>query len=147
MVKLLDAHISQNMSISGGISIPVTATPALFGTLGLRTDGAGPNIRVQFTATVAISSVAAIAVPIRISIFRGTGPNAVLIYSATELPIALGAIGAVNRRIITVTGADYRPPNPGSLLVYQAFVSTEGGVAIAPTRTGPESFNAAAYSD
>jgi hypothetical protein len=146
MGQFLDAQISQNISTSDAAAIPVTATPALFGTLGLNTTGAGANLRVQFTATAAISSLALVAVPITISIFRGVGPGAVLVYSATELPIALGAVGALNRRIITVTGADYQPPNTG-FLVYQAFISTTGGLAVAPTRTGPESFNAAAYSD
>ncbi|PAE44080.1 hypothetical protein [Bacillus sp. 7884-1] len=146
MVNFLDARTSQNISTSNATGIPVTATPALFGTLGLNTTGAGPNLRVQFTATVSISSLATIAVPITITIFRGVGPDAVLVYRATELPIALGAVGALNRRIITVTGSDYQPPNPG-FLIYQAFVNTEGGVAVAPTRTGPESFNASAYSD
>jgi hypothetical protein len=146
MGEFLDAQISQNISTSAGAAIPIGATPALFGTLGLNTSGAGANLRIQFTATVAVSSLATIAVPITISIFRGVGPDAVLVYRATELPIALGAVGALNRRIITVTGADYQPPNPG-FLIYQAFVNTEGGVAVAPTRTGPESFNASAYSD
>jgi hypothetical protein len=146
MVNFLDARTSQNISTSNAIAIPVTATPALFGTLGLNTTGAGPNLRVQFTATVCISSLATIAVPITISIFRGVGPGAVLVYRATDQPIAAGAVGALNRRIITVTGSDYQPPNTG-LLIYQAFVNTEGGVAVAPTRTGPESFNASAYSD
>jgi hypothetical protein len=146
MGQFLDAQISQNISTSDAAAIPATATPALFGTLGLNTTGAGTNLRVQFTATAAISSLALVAVPITISIFRGVGPGAVLVYSATELPIALGAVGALNRRIITVTGADYQPPNPG-FLIYQAFINTSGGLAVAPTRTGPESFNAAAYSD
>jgi hypothetical protein len=146
MGKFLDAQISQNISTSDAAAIPVTATPALFGTLGLNTTGAGANLRVQFTATAAISSLALVAVPITISIFRGVGPGAVLVYSATELPIVLGVVGVLNRIIITVTGADYLPPNPG-FLIYQAFINTTGGVAVAPTRTGPESFNAAAYSD
>jgi hypothetical protein len=146
MGQLLDAQISQNINTSGGAAIPVGPTPALFGTLGLNTSGAGANLRIQFTATVAVSSVVTLAVPIRISIFRGVGPDAVLVYSAVEEPTVAGAVGVLNRRIITVTGADYTPPNPG-FLIYQAFISTEGIVAIAPTRTGPESFNAAAYSD
>lgn len=146
MTKFLDAQISQNARTSGAIADPLGPTPELFGTLGLNTAGAGPNLRIQFAATVAISSLATAAVPIRISIFRGVGPGRVLVYSAVEQPIAAGAVGALSRRVITVTGADYRPPNSG-FLIYQAFVSTEGPVEIAPTRTGPESFNAAAYSD
>jgi len=147
MVKLLDANISQNISYSGGISIPLTTTPQLFGSLGLSTEGAGANIRTQFTATVALSSLATVAVPITISIYRGVGPQRVLIYSATETAVAAGVLQVASRSIITVTGADYRPPSPESFLVYQAFISIPSGVALAPIRTGPESFNAAVYSD
>lgn len=146
MPKFLDARTSQNDSTSSATGPLVTTTPALFGSLGLSTAGAGPNLRVQFTATIGISSVASLGVPITISIFRGTGADAVLVYRATEQPIAAGAVGVLNRRIVTVTGSDYQPPNPG-FLIYQAFVNTEGGLAVAATRTGPESFNAAAYSD
>ncbi|MBY0090735.1 hypothetical protein H7S74_28555 [Priestia aryabhattai] len=147
MAKLLDANTSQNISFSDGISIPLTTTPQLFGTLGLSTVGAGENIRTQFTATVALSSLATVAVPVVISIYRGVGPQRVLIYSATETAVATGLLQVASRSIITVTGSDYRPPVPGSFLVYQAFISIPNGIALAPTRTGPESFNAAVYSD
>ncbi|MFE4143744.1 hypothetical protein ACFX4I_18185 [Peribacillus sp. YIM B13472] len=148
MGRFLDARISQNISKSGQIAIPLSSTPARFGTLGLVTSGAGPNLRVQFTATVAISSLAAVLVPVLIEIYRGQGPGRVLVYSATETAPAAGALLVASRHIITVTGADYLPPNPPTgLLAYEAFVSIPGGVPVAPTRTGPESFNAAAYSD
>ncbi|MGE7646512.1 hypothetical protein ACQKM1_01755 [Peribacillus frigoritolerans] len=146
MGTLIDARTSQNISMSGQIAIPISSTPARFGTLGLVTAGAGPNLRVQFTATVAISSLAAVLVPVLIEIYRGQGPGRVLVYSATETAPAAGALLVASRNIITVTGADYRPPNPG-FLAYEAFVSIPGGVPVAPTRTGPESLNAAAYSD
>lgn len=148
MVKLLDARTSQNISYSGGLSIPVSATPALFAEVGLITTGAGPSLRIQFTASVALSSLASVAVPVRIDIYRGrqSDPNRVLVYSAVETTDVAGVLGVASRKIFTVTGSDYVPPNPG-LLVYQAFISIPGGVPVAPTRTGPESFNAAAYSD
>ncbi|MGE6716974.1 hypothetical protein ACQKGD_06290 [Peribacillus frigoritolerans] len=146
MGTFLDSQISQNISYSGGIAIPLSPTPALFGTLGLNTAGAGPNLRVQFSATVAISSLVTVAVPITIEIYRGVGPGRVLVYSATETSPVIGALGVASRRIITVTGSDYRPPNPGNL-VYQAFISIPGGIVLVPTRTGPESLNSAAYSD
>lgn len=146
MGTFLDAQISQNISFSGQIAIPLSPTPALFGTLGLNTAGAGTNLRVQFSATFAISSLVTVAVPITIQVYRGVGPGRVLVYSATETSPVIGALGVASRRIITITGADYRPPNPGNL-VYQAFISIPGGIVLVPTRTGPESFNAAAYSD
>jgi hypothetical protein len=146
MGQFVDAQVSQNISYSGGIAIPVTSTPTLFGTLGLNLAGAGPNLRVQFTATAAISSLATVAVPIAIEIYRGVGPGRVLVYSAVETTPALGVLGVAARSIITLTGSDNNPPNTGSL-IYQAFISIPGGIAIAPTRTGPESFNAAVYSN
>lgn len=103
-------------------------------------------MRVQFTATAAISSLVTVAVPITIEIYRGIGANRVLVYSAIETSPVLGGLGVASRRILTVTGADYRPPTTGSL-IYQAFISIPGGIGIVPSRTGPESFNAAIYSD
>ncbi|MFP3122356.1 hypothetical protein OH784_06215 [Ectobacillus funiculus] len=148
MSTFLDARTSQNISYSDGLSIPLSSTPALFAELGLVTTGAGPNLRIQFTASVAVSSLASVAVPIRIDIYRGrlADPERVLVYSAIETTAVAGILGVASRKILTVTGSEYTPPNPG-LLVYQAFISIPGGVPIAPTRTGPESFNAAAYSD
>lgn len=146
MGTFLDAQISQNIGFSGAIAIPVSSTPALFATLGLNTSGAGPNLRVQFSATVALSSLAAVLVPVTIQIYRGVGPGRVLVYSAIETAPAAGALLVASRNIITVTGSDNVPPNPG-FLVYQAFISIPGGIPIAPIRTGPESMNAAAYSD
>lgn len=148
MSKFLDARTSQNISYSGGLSIPLSSTPALFAELGLNTAGAGPNLRIQFTASVAISSLANVAVPVRVDIYRGrlADPDRVLVYTAIETTGVAGVLGVASREIFTVTGSDYTPPNPG-LLIYQAFISIPGGAPIAPTRTGPESFNAAAYSD
>lgn len=146
MVKLLDARTSQNASYFNSIAVPVTAAPQLFGTLGLNATGAGTNIRVELALTVAFTSAATVLTPVDITIYRGTGPNRVLIYSAREtLPVSVLGIAAT--RLITVTAADFNPPAPNNLLVYQAFINTAGGVAVAPTRTGPESFYAAAYSD
>lgn len=146
LTRLLDAQISQNISTSGGISIPLTPTPTLFATLGLNTSGAGSGLRVQFTGTVGISSLAQVAVPITVEVYRGTGPSRVLVYSVTETSEVAGTIGVASRKILTFTGADFNPPNPG-FLIYQAFVSIPGGLPITPTRTGPESFNAQAYSE
>lgn len=57
MGAFLDAQTSQNASYRNSIAIPVTTTPALFGTLGLSTVGAGANIRVEFAFSAAISSL------------------------------------------------------------------------------------------
>ncbi|MGE7760006.1 hypothetical protein [Peribacillus sp. NPDC097895] len=146
MGTFLDAQISQNASYRDSISIPVTTTSALFGTLGLNTTSAGPNIRVEFTFTATLSSIAAILTPINIEVYRGTGPGRVLVYSGQQtLPVA--GLGVASETIVTLAGADFNPPSPNNFLTYQSFISIPGGTVIAPTRTGPESFFAAAYSN
>ena len=146
MAIFLDAMTSQNASFRNSIAIPVTTTPALFGTLGLNTTGSGGNIRVEFNFTATLSTLAALLTPINIEIYRGTGPDRVLVYSAQPtLPVA--GLGVASRTVITLAGADFNPPSPDNFLIYQAFISIPGGIAILPTRTGPESFYAAAYSD
>lgn len=143
--RFLDSEISQNSSFSGGISIPLSSTPTLYATLGLDLTTAGANRRVQFTTTVGISSLASVAVPVTIEVYRGTGPGRILVYSATETTEVLGTLGVASRKVFTFTGADFNPP--AQFLIYQAFVSIPGGIAIVPTRSGPESLNAQAYSD
>lgn len=146
MTKLLDARTSQNASYINSISIPVTSTPQLFGTLGLDTTGAGPNIRVEFALTASFTSVATLLSAVDITVYRGTGPNRVLVYSAREtMPVSV--LGVAATRTITVSGADFNPPSPNNFLVYQAFINVSSGIAVAPTRTGPESFYAVAFSD
>ncbi|MCK2003974.1 hypothetical protein MZM54_21550 [[Brevibacterium] frigoritolerans] len=146
MGTFLDAQTSQNASFRNSIAVPVTTTPALFGTLGLDTTGAGPNIRVEFTFTATLSSLAALLTPVNIEVYRGTGVDRVLVYSAQQtLPVA--GIGLASETVITLAGADFNPPSPNNFLIYQSFISIPGGIIIAPTRTGPESFYAAAYSD
>ena len=142
MAILLDQQVSQNASTAGALAIPVDVTPALFGTLGLNTSGAGTNLRVHFTATVTVSGLITVLTPI--TIFRVVDGMSTLIFSATEtLPV--GAL-ILTTSVVTANGVDYQPPNPG-FLVYQAFVSTSGLLEVFPTRVGPESFNAEAYSD
>lgn len=144
MAIFLDQQVSQNASTSGAIAIPLSATPTLFGTLGLDTSGAGPNLRVHFTATVTASALVTVLTPITVDIFRVINGVSTLIFSVTEnLPV--GTL-VVSQNVVTANGVDYNPPNPG-FIVYQAFVSIPAGLAVIPTRVGPESFNAEAYSD
>lgn len=146
MAKFLDAQTSQRASYAGSISIPVTTTPELFGTLGLNTAGAGPNIRVEFAFTATITSLLSVLTPINIDVYRGTGPNRALVYSAAPT-LAVAGLGVASATVVSLTGADFNPPSPNNFLIYQAFISLPAGVALLPTRTGPESFFAAAYSD
>jgi hypothetical protein len=147
MGKFLDAQQSTNANFAGSISIPTSTTPALFGTLGLMTSGAGANLRVNFTATVTLAATVTAFTPITITIIRGFDINTgVPVYTATEA-VPVGGLLVASEIVFTITGTDYRPPNPGSSLVYQAYITLGAGVAVAPTRVGPESFFAAAYSD
>jgi hypothetical protein len=144
MAILLDQQVSQNASTANAISIPVSTTPALFGTLGLNVSGAGANLRVHFTATVTIAGLVTVLTPITVTIFRVVDGISTLIFSVTEnLPV--GTL-ILSQSVVTANGVDYLPPNDG-FIVYQAFVSTPGLLAVFPTRVGPESFNAEAYSD
>jgi hypothetical protein len=144
MAILLDQQVSQNASTANAIAIPLSATPELFGTLGLNVSGAGANLRVHFTATVTVSALVTVLTPVTITIFRLVGGIPTLIFSVTEnLPV--GTL-ILSQTVVTANGVDYNPPNDG-FLVYQAFVSAPGLLEIFPTRVGPESFNAEAYSD
>ncbi|MFM9330874.1 hypothetical protein [Paenibacillus mesotrionivorans] len=144
MAILLDQQVSQNASTANAIAIPLSATPALFGTLGLNVSGAGTNLRVHFTATVTAAALVAVLTPVTIDIFRVVGGVSTLIFSVTEnLPV--GTL-VLSQTVVTANGIDYNPPNDG-FIVYQAFVSAPGLLEVFPTRVGPESFNAEAYSD
>ncbi|GIO33777.1 hypothetical protein J2TS6_49180 [Paenibacillus albilobatus] len=142
--RLIDSQISQNVSTAGAVAIPASTTPALFGTLGLDVAAAGPNLSVHFTATVTLSAVVSILVPVTVTIFRVVGGVSTLIYSATET-MPVGTL-LLTTDVLTVTGIDLLTTNPG-FVVYQAFVSIPGGLAVIPDRVGPESFEAVAYSD
>ncbi|ANE45792.1 hypothetical protein SY83_05185 [Paenibacillus swuensis] len=140
---ILDTQISQNASYASSISIPASTTPALFGTLGLDMTLSGANPRVELTATVTLSAVVAVLVPVTITIFRNVDEDAILIYSATQT-IPVGTL-LLTTSVMTAVAADV-PPAPG-FFIYQAFVSIPGGLAVIPTRVGPESFVGVASSD
>ena len=73
MPTYLDDQVSQNSGSFGSPLTPVDGAPLLFGTLGLITSGAGPNLRVQFEATVTISAIVSVASSVIIQIVRGLG--------------------------------------------------------------------------
>ncbi len=141
---LVDSQVSQNVSTAGGVSIPASTTPALFGTLGLNTSTAGANLSVHFTATVTLSAIIAVLVPVTITINRVVEGVSTTVYTATKsLPV--GTL-LLTTDVITVSGIDLLTTNPG-FVIYQAFVSIPEGLAVIPTRVGPESFEAVAFSD
>ncbi|RUS42234.1 hypothetical protein [Cohnella sp. AR92] len=146
MARLLDARTSQNASFQSSISSATPTTPTIFGQVGLQCLNPGGIIRVQFTATVTISYPAGLTSPSTnfIQIVRGTLSTDPTVYSAI---FSVPATAPTGPTIIpfTVTGSDYNVPAPPSnQLVYTAFIFSNSSVA---TRVGPESFEAAAYSD
>ncbi|MEF2967947.1 hypothetical protein V3851_19125 [Paenibacillus sp. M1] len=137
--QFLDSQVAVN-SVGG---TAVTTTPAVFGTLGLNTAAAGPQLEVQFSATVTISVTSTAPTDITITINRISSLGTVPIYTVTEgFPNISGEGGTF---AFTVAGADFQPPNPDGFLIYQAVVSASSTTAT-PTRVGPEALIAAAYS-
>jgi hypothetical protein len=147
MPRFLDARTSQNASFQQSISSSTPTTPTLFGQVGLECSNPGGIIRVQFTATTTISFPGGLTSPltILIQVVRGTLITDPIVYSAN---LTINATAPVAERLIfpyTVTGSDYNvPAPPTNQLVYSAFISSNSTSAL---RVGPESFNAAAYSD
>lgn len=149
---LVDTQVSQNASTAGAISVPlgpvlnILAPPAsaLFGTLGLNTSTAGDDLRIVFDYTVTLSSLVTVLTPVTVTVNRVIGGIPTTIYSVTEtLPLVAGVLTTT---VLSGVGIDYHPTNPG-FIVYQAIISVPATVLVFPTRTGPESFNAAAYSE
>ncbi|WP_334075755.1 MULTISPECIES: hypothetical protein [Paenibacillus] len=138
--QFLDAKVAVNST--GGTA--VTTTPAIFGTLGLDTSDAGPDLEIQFSAMVTISVASAAPTDVTITINRISSLGTVPIYTVTEGFPNITAEGG--QFAFTITGADYQPPNPDGFLIYQAVVSVDSTTAT-PTRVGPESLIAAAYSE
>lgn len=146
-MPLLDQQVSLN---SGSLSAPLITprtTPLLFGTLGLKTAGAGTNFRVNFNATMTIASAIAVAAQVIVQVFRGIGGPGVatLVYTGINSLNVLG-VGVQSLETFTFTGSDFNPPNPIGALTYQAFFSVSA-LGLIITRVGPESFNAIAVSD
>jgi hypothetical protein len=146
MPRLLDGRTSQNASFQQSISSSTPTTPTLFGQVGLQCLNPGGIIRVQFTATVTILFPAGStsSSTILIQVVIGTQITDPTVYSA-NLTVPATAPNGPTILPYTVTGSDYNvPAPPNNQLVYSAFISSNNSL---PIRIGPESFNAAAYSD
>ncbi|OMF64584.1 hypothetical protein MKY66_20585 [Paenibacillus sp. FSL R5-0766] len=140
MSQFLDARTSQNASLANSIAIPILVinTPQLFGQIGLQTEGAGANPRVQFKGTVAVQLPLAL-VGITITIVRGTLATDPVIYSATST----FSLSVLAPQIITFSADDFNPPITPQL-TYTAFISSN---LLGAIRVGPENFDGAVYSD
>ncbi|MFX3646125.1 MAG: hypothetical protein ACE3K2_01460 [Paenibacillus sp.] len=140
MSQFLDARTSQNASLANSIAIPILVinTPQLFGQIGLQTEGAGANPRVQFKGTVAVQLPLAL-VGVTITIVRGTLATDPVIYSATST----FSLSVLAPQIITFSADDFNPPITPQL-TYTAFISSN---LLGTIRVGPENFDGAVYSD
>ncbi|WP_066369544.1 hypothetical protein [Neobacillus fumarioli] len=142
MAKLLDAQISQNASYANSISIPVSTTPQLFAQLTASTFGATGTVRTEMTGTVTVQlPLIPFATSITVTIVRGTTLSDLIIYSVRQV-LDLSVLGP---QVLSFTASDFNVPiTANNQVVYTAFVSAS---AIGTVRVGPESFNAAVYSD
>ncbi|MFC4102094.1 hypothetical protein [Paenibacillus xanthanilyticus] len=143
MTKLLDARTSQNASFADSISIPLAAnTPAVIGIVGLNVTGAGDLIRVILNgiATLSLPSEIPPGEVVLLAVVRGTGTDETVVGNEA-IPLTALDTGV---KILNITISDYNVPYPPSNeLVYSLVLFSTIGCL----RVGPESFNAAAYSD
>ncbi|WP_342047791.1 hypothetical protein [Bacillus sp. OTU530] len=142
MVKLLDARTSQNASYANSISIPVSTTPVLFAQLTLSAGGATGLVRTEMVGTVAVQLPGIpVATSITVTIVRGTTLSDLSIYSVRE---SLD-VSVAGPQVLSFAASDFNVPIPASnQVVYTVFISAS---VVGTTRVGPESFNAAIYSD
>ncbi|QZN77388.1 hypothetical protein [Paenibacillus sp. DR312] len=144
MTRLLDARSSQNASLANSISIPILSGvfPQLFGQIGLLTDGAGSQLRVQLKGTVTLEtrfSGGPLPYPITITIVRGTLATDPVIYSAATTLV----LDRLAPQVITFSASDFNPPLLPQL-TYTAFVIA---FEIPIYRVGPENFDGFVVSD
>ena len=143
ITRLIDARTSQNASYANSISVPILlGEQELFGRVVLLTNGATGLLRTQLNGTVTVQlPLLPVATTVTVTIVRGLAPTDLVIYSASEA-LELSVIGP---QVISFTASDFRVPIPlDNRLAYTAFVSAN---VVGTVRVGPESFNAAVYSD
>ncbi|MBN6886583.1 hypothetical protein ACUXCC_001952 [Cytobacillus horneckiae] len=141
MTKLLDARTSQNASYANSISDPISTTPELFARLSLNAANANGIVRTQMSGTVAVQlPLLPVISTITVTIVRGSNPS-VLIYSAENV-LDTSILGP---QIISFTASDFNVPIPANNnVVYTVYIQSS---ILGTIRVGPESFNAAIYSD
>jgi hypothetical protein len=143
ITRLIDARTSQNASYANSISEPILlGVPELFGRVVLLTQGATGFLRTQINGTVTVQlPLLPVTTTVTITVVRGLEPTDLVVYSASEA-LDLSILGP---QVISFTASDFRVPIPANnRLAYTAFVSAN---VIGTIRVGPESFNAAVYSD
>lgn len=138
MGRFLDQRSSQNAGAP--IAIPLSATPVLFGDIGLQTQGIAGNglgnngsLIVDLAGTVGLSL--SVASTVTINVVRGPSiAGGTIIYTAV-LPF----ISAVSETV-SFNAQDLNAP-AALQTQYTAFVSGVGLLGVLPgTRIGPEAF-------
>jgi hypothetical protein len=144
MTRLLDSRTSQNATDAFLIIEPVPpSTPVLIGQVGLNIFNPSGIIRVQFWGIAALFANITANTGVNIFVVRGVDPF-------TD-PVVFRMTGAQTvadsgtAKEFSFTGSDYNVPAPvNNQLVYTMFILALNDISF---RVGPESFNAAAYSD
>lgn len=138
MGRFLDQRTSQNAGAP--IAIPLSTTPALFGDIGLQTQGVAGNglgnngsLIVDLSGTVGLSLSAGSTVTINV-VRGGSIAGGTIIYTAV-----IPAVSAVSENI-SFNAQDLLAP-AALQTQYTAFVSGTGLLGVlAGTRIGPEAF-------
>ncbi|MED1863821.1 hypothetical protein P4V41_10190 [Fictibacillus nanhaiensis] len=140
MTQFLDLRTSQNASYANSIAIPILVVnaPQLVGQIGLNTENAGPNLRVDLQGTIALQLPLAL-LGITITVVRGTLPTDETVFSATQT----FNLDVLAPQIISFNASDYNAP-AGPQQIYTMFVSSN---LLGTVRIGPESFTGTAISD
>jgi hypothetical protein len=129
MGTFLDQRSSMNANATGSIDVGVTATPTLFGVVGLQTRNVANPI-VDLSGTIGLSAIAGVTAAI--SVHRGTLATSPVIYTAIYTSTTAGPA------IVTFNTQDLLAP-AALQTAYSAFVSTVSAAG-SVTRTGPEVF-------
>jgi hypothetical protein len=140
LAQFLDLRTSQNASYANSIAIPILVvdTPQLVGQIGLDTQNAGSDLRVELQGTIGVQLPLAL-VGITITVVRGTLPTDEVVFSATQT----FNLSVVAPQIISFNGSDYNPP-AAPQLTYTMYISSN---LLGTIRVGPETFSGIAVSE
>jgi hypothetical protein len=127
MGRFLDQRSSENSSTSGAPNVLVTATPVLWGVIGLQTQGVANPI-VNMSGTIGLSSVTA-GLTVLVNVNRGTLATDPIIYTAVLTTQAGTVVRSFDVQDLLAPAA--------AQTAYSTFVSS---VNAGITRSGPEVF-------
>lgn len=144
MTRLIDARTSMGFSTTDISPDPFpTGTPVLAGQVGLNVPSTTPGIiRIQFEGVIGAQLGLSSEVTITLTLVNGLLATDPIIYQS--LTSYIGSPTGSNNILIPLSASVYNIPAPESgLLIYSLYVT----VSQLTLRSGPESFNASAYTD